>query len=99
VQDWNGVSFLEPLASLPKTHLFTDASSSWGCAPWLGNGWFPVKWDSRSQALFIAERELIPVILACSARGLTWDGIQVVATQTTRQWWQTGDYARVDPKI
>ena len=75
---WNGVSFLTPPASLPRTHLFTDASGSWGCAAWHGDAWFQVEWDSLSQSLSIAEKELIPIILACQVWGSSWSGYQVV---------------------
>ena len=75
---WNGVSFLTPPASLPRTHLFTDASGSWGCATWHGDAWFQVEWDSLSQSLSIAEKELIPIILACQVWGSSWSGYQVV---------------------
>ena len=75
---WNGVSFLTPPASLPRTHLFTDASGSWGCAAWHGDAWFQVEWDSLSQSLSIAEKELIPIILACQVWGSSWSGYQVI---------------------
>ena len=39
VEQWNGVSFLNSPSSLPKAHLFTDASGSWGCAAWQGDDW------------------------------------------------------------
>ena len=75
---WNGVSFLTPPSSLPKVHLFTDALGSWGCAAWHGDEWFQVEWDSRSHSLSIAEKELIPIILACQVWGTSWAGLQVI---------------------
>ena len=58
------VSFLDPPSSLQQVHLFTDASGSWGCAAWHGDTWFQVEWDPCSRSLSIAEKELIPIILA-----------------------------------
>ena len=65
---WNGISILSPPSSLPKVHLFTDASGSWGCAVWHVDSWFQVQWDHRAQPLSIAEKELVP----------SWTGCQVV---------------------
>jgi len=75
---WNGVSFLHPPLSRPQVHIFTDASGSWGCAAWHADEWFQVKWDSRSQPLSIAEKEFIPIILACQVWGASWGGFQVI---------------------
>ncbi len=38
VVQWNGTSFLHPPSSLPKVHLYTDASGSWGCGTLLVSG-------------------------------------------------------------
>ncbi len=75
---WNGTSFLNPPSRLPKAHLYTDASGSWGCAAWHEDAWFQVQWDARARPLSIAEKELIPVILACQIWGATWGGLQIV---------------------
>ena len=55
----------------------TDASGTWGCGAWHKQAWFQVQWDRGSQALSIAEKELIPFILGCAAWGRTWSGHQV----------------------
>ncbi len=78
VVQWNGTSFLHPPSSLPKVHLYTDASGSWGCGAWYERSWFQVKWDARAEALSIAEKELIPIIVACQAWGEQWKGLQVI---------------------
>ena len=78
LEQWNGVSFLLPPAHLPKMEVTSDASGSWGCGAWHAHSWFQVKWDHMSESLSIAERELIPVILACAAWGRSWHGHQVV---------------------
>lgn len=75
---WNGVSFLHPPSRLPTIELTTDASGSWGCGAWHGSDWFQVRWDDRSAPLTIAEKELIPIILACEAWGATWYGQRVL---------------------
>ena len=75
---WNGTSFLNPPSLLPKMHLFTDTSGSWGYAAWHGDAWFQVQWDQQAQSPSIAEKELIPVILACQVWGPTWNRLQVV---------------------
>ena len=95
---WNGISFLHPPSSLPKTHLFTDASGSWGCAAWHGDAWFQVKWDARAELLSIAEKELIPIVLACQAWGSDWGRYRWSATLTIKQWLLTCDPGLVDTK-
>ncbi len=75
---WNGISFLEPPSSLPKIHLYTDASGSWGCAAWCGENWLHTQWDTQAESLSIAEKELIPIVLACQAWGANWGHCQVV---------------------
>ena len=75
---WNGISFLPPPSMLPETTVTTDASSSWGCGAWFVQQWFHLQWDSRSIPLPIAEKELIPIILACAAWGDAWQGRQVL---------------------
>ena len=36
-----------------------------------------MQWDDRSQPLTIAEKELIPIVLGCTARGQSWSGHRV----------------------
>ena len=72
------MSFLNPPSSLQQVHLFTDASGSWGCAAWHGDTWFQVEWDPHSRSLSIAEKELIPIILACQVWGTSWSGCRVI---------------------
>ena len=55
----------------------SDASGSWGCGAWYGHSWFQVRWDKRSHHLSIAEKELIPIIIACVVWGSSWQGHQV----------------------
>lgn len=69
---------LLPPSLLPQTTFSTDASGSWGCGAWYGQSWFQLQWDARAQPLSIAEKELIPIILACAVWGKSWQGCQVV---------------------
>ena len=78
VDPWNGVSFLPPPSHLPRVDLTSDASGSWGCGAWHQNSWFQLQWDVRSRDLSIAEKELIPIVLAAATWGGAWHGRQVL---------------------
>ena len=43
-----------------------------GRGAWHRNNWFQLPWDCRSLSLGIAEKELIPIVLASAAWGNTW---------------------------
>ena len=58
--------------------LTSDASGSWGCGAWHQNSWFQLQWDVRSSGLSIAEKELIPIVLAAATWGGAWQGRQVL---------------------
>ena len=75
---WNGISFLPPPSLLPETSLTTDTSGSWGCRAWHGDHWLQLQWDDRARRLSIAAKELVPIILACTAWGRAWQGRQVL---------------------
>ena len=74
----NRISFLPPPSHLPRIEMTSDASGSWGCGAWHQQSWFQVKWDSRAHRLTIAEKELIPIILACDAWGQAWRDRQIL---------------------
>lgn len=78
VAQWNGVSFLQPPSYLPQLVVTSDASGSWGCGAWHQSSWFQLEWDHRSYSLSIAEKELIPIILAGAAWGHLWHARQVI---------------------
>ena len=78
VASWNGVSFLLPPPYLPCLHMTSDASGSWGCGAWHGHSWFQLQWDGRSGHLPIMLKELLPIVLACSAWGPKWGSRQVI---------------------
>ena len=77
ITTWNGVFFLPPPSHLPTLEVTSDVSGSWGCGAWHGSLWFQVPWDIRAQDLSIAEKELIPIILAMAAWGRDWSNCQV----------------------
>ena len=58
----------------PRLALTSDASGSWGCGAWHGTAWFQIRWNDRAQPLMIAEKELIPIIVACATWGQSWQG-------------------------
>ena len=75
---WNGAS----LVVLPQSRMISmtsDASGSWGCGAWHEKDWFQLAWDSRTQGLHIAAKELIPIIVGAVVWGKTWKGSKVVA--------------------
>jgi len=58
----------------PQFILFSDASGSWGCGACWSNQWFHLGWPVNLQILFIAVKELIPVITAAALFGHQWRG-------------------------
>ena len=78
IAKWNGVSFLSPPSHLSQLEITSDASGSWGCGAWHNHSWFQVQWDSRAQALSIAEKELIPIILTLTAWGGAWANRRII---------------------
>ena len=75
---WNGAS----LVVLPQSRTISvtsDASGSWGCGAWHEKDWFQLAWDTRTQGLHIAAKELIPIIIGAVVWGKTWKGSKVVA--------------------
>ncbi len=75
---WNGVSFLPPPELLSQVEMTSDASGAWGCGAWHGTSWFQLQWDLRALNLFIAAKELIPIVLACAAWGAEWENRRVI---------------------
>ncbi len=77
VEAWNGTSLLHTPYHMPHVTMTSDASGSWGCGAWHQLSWFQVTWDYRSSHLTIAEKELLPIILACATWGRAWQGHRV----------------------
>ena len=72
---WNGVSFLTPPA--PSVSFSSDASGSWGCGAFLPPQCFSLHWPASWMPRCIAEKELLPIILACMVWGPSWRGLHV----------------------
>jgi len=55
-----------------------------------GGIWFQLQWDAAAASLLTAEKELIPIILACECDaqggGSTGVGIRCIVAATTRPW-------------
>ena len=62
----------------PKIHLFSDASGSFGCGAWWDQSWFQVAWTSDVQEWSIAQKELLPIVLAAMLWGKFWRGKAVL---------------------
>ena len=72
MKHWNGRSFF-PLPE-PSVHVFSDASGSFGCGAFCGNSWFQVQWPNTWASTSIAEKELVPVVMAAALWGSGWAG-------------------------
>lgn len=72
---WNGVSFLTPPA--PSLSFSSDASGSWGCGAFSSPQWFSLHWPESWLPLSIAEKELLPVVVAAMVWGSSWKGLHI----------------------
>ena len=92
LESWNGSSFF-PLPN-PASHVFSDASGSYGCGAVLeGVGWFQAQWPEQWAEVDIATKELVLVVVAAAVWGSQWasrhvrfhsDNMAVVAVLNTR---------------
>ena len=68
LQHWNGSSFFP--RSLPSVHVFTDASTSFGCGGFVQSlGWFFFPWPEAEPSASISLLELVPVVVATAVWG------------------------------
>jgi len=74
---------ISPPPPPPQLEVTSDASGSWGCGAWHETSWFPLERGPRAEHLTIAEKEWIPVILACDTWGETWKNWHSTAIVTT----------------
>ena len=76
LQLWNGSSFFP--SPTPSTHVYSDASGLYGCGAFERSvGWFKVQWPSQWADVAIAQKELVPVVIAAVAWGCQWKGSHV----------------------
>ena len=76
LQVWNGTSFFPP--PTPSSHVYSDASGSYGCGAFVAScGWFKVQWPASWSDMAIAQKELVPVVMAPAVWGHQWQGCHV----------------------
>ena len=76
LDSWNGLSFF-PLPA-PSVHVFSDASSSFGCGAFVPTvGWFSLRWPDSWRCVDISTMELVLVILAAALWGKFWSGSHI----------------------
>ena len=64
-----------PLIFLGVTPVTSDASGTFGCGAFcLERGWFQLAWPSSWCDVHIAAKELVPVVVALSLWGHSWQG-------------------------
>lgn len=57
--------------------LVSDASGTWGCGAFHGNGWFQLQWPDSWASVSIASKELVPIVMAATLWGPQWAGTHV----------------------
>lgn len=82
LESWNGVSLcwlFDP--KHPGVVITSDASGSWGCGAYLGQGdrWLQYQWQGDTLAANITLKELLPIVMACALWGRDWSGSTVLA--------------------
>ena len=69
---WNGHSFF-PRLDAPTTHVYTDASGSFGCSGILmPQHWFQIQWPEAWAGIDISVKELVPIVVAGALCGRAW---------------------------
>lgn len=78
LDDWNGVAFFP--SSSPGPVMVSDASGSWGCGAFVKGSlrWFQLQWPQAWQAVNIASKELLPIVVGAAIWGPTWSGTQML---------------------
>ena len=95
LQEWNGRSFFP--ATAPSIEVVSDASGSFECGAFsVNHGWFQLAWPPHWQATHITAKELVPIVIAASLWGTTWEKkcvrfwsnnmavVQVLRTRTSK---------------
>ena len=72
LRTWNGTSVIKP--TNPPFVLRSDASGSWGCGAVHEDLWFQLQWPASWEAVSIAPKELVPIIVAVVLWGPYWAG-------------------------
>ena len=84
LETWNRVSMMREHRDTPATtHIWTDASGSFGCGAWnpATGEWIQLEWPTPHQSCSggfeeegITTQELLPIVLACAVWGRGWMG-------------------------
>ena len=77
---WNGRSFflMDKWASPADFEISSDAASSNGCAAILCDSWFVLRWPDELVLPHISILELVPIVLAASVWGMSWQGKRLI---------------------
>ena len=75
LRSWNGVSLLP--AAEPSQEICSDASGTWGCGAQWGGNWLQLPWPQAWAAANIAQKEMVPVLLAVAVWGSQWAGERI----------------------
>ena len=69
---WNGTMFVQH-APTASTHIYTDASGSFGCGGLVPPSmWFQLPWPQSWADINIAVKELVPVVISAALWGRHW---------------------------
>ena len=74
LQNWNGRSMMEVHNPNwhPDVEFSSDASGSWGCGAVWEDRWLQLAWHGTWSDVYIATKELLPIVLACAVWGPHW---------------------------
>ncbi len=76
LQHWNGHSFFPP--HLPSTHVYSDASRSYGCGAFIAEtGCFQLQWPLSWSDIEITAKEMVPIVVAAAVWGHECSGTHV----------------------
>ena len=72
LHQWNGLMFFQE-SPAPSSHIFTDASGSFGCGgvlmPFV---WFQIAWPESWSGVDIAVKELVHIVISAATWGRCW---------------------------
>ena len=76
LKEWNGISMMSSLGRhTPSITLTSDASGAGGCGAFTSMGqWFRCEWQGAWTDVHITAKELLPIVIACTLWGRSWQG-------------------------
>ena len=73
MEQWNGTSLLwDHLHQHAEVMVISDISGSWGCGALAGGSWLQHEWLPGTLGMSIAQKELIPIVMASVIWGRQW---------------------------